>query len=61
MTGDQFRAWMEAVGLNKAQAAARLGLSRNSVAKYEVEGAPIAIAYACAAVAAGLTPWGAGQ
>lgn len=52
---------MGQVGLNKAQVAARLGLSRNSVAKYEVEGAPVSIAYACAAVAAGLAPWGAEQ
>ena len=61
MTGEEFKRWMGAVGLNKAQTARTLNLSRNSVAKYELEGAPVSIAYACAAIAAGLKPWGSGE
>lgn len=57
MTGIEFAAWLEHTGLNKSQAASRLGLSRNTVDKYLKEGAPDHIAYACAAIAFGLPKW----
>ena len=57
MTGEDFTAWMEHVGMNKIKAAAALGLGRNTVARYMIEGAPEYIALACAAIAFGLPAW----
>lgn len=57
MTADDFNAWMEHMELNVSKTARRLGLSRNTVAKYQTEGAPDHIAYACAAIAFGLPKW----
>lgn len=57
MTAEDFTAWMEHQGLNVAQTARTLELSRNTVAKYQREGAPLSIALACAAVSFGLPPW----
>lgn len=45
------------MGLNKVKAAAALGLSRNTLQRYEIEGAPLYIALACAALICGLAPW----
>jgi len=57
MTADDFKGWIAAMGWNDSQAASELALSRNSVAKYKREGAPLSIGLACAALAAGLGPW----
>lgn len=57
MTAEDFRAWLESMGWSQREVARRLDLSRNTVAKYLEEGAPVAIGYACAALARGLAPW----
>lgn len=57
MTADDFKAWMAHQGINILQAAALLGLGRNTVARYQAEGAPEYIGYACAAISFGLPKW----
>jgi len=57
MNSDDFTAWMHHMGLNVSQASRTLGISRNTVMKYQAEGAPEHIAYACAALAFGLPKW----
>jgi len=52
MTAEEFNAWMEYMQLNDVSASDRLGVSRNSVAKYRTEGAPRTVALACAAILA---------
>ncbi len=61
MTADEFFRWGERLGLTQAQSAARLGISRRQVIRYEHGDAPIpkTVALACAAVEAGLRPEGA--
>ena len=61
MTGEQFTEWMARMGWNIITTAERLGLGRNTVARYRKEGAPDHIAYACAALAMNLPKWGEGQ
>lgn len=67
MTADQFRSWRKGLGLTQAAAAAALGVSKSSVELYEAgkrrdDGRlveiPRHIALACAAITAGLPPWG---
>ena len=59
MTGKAFCAWLEQMKLSDRTAVVALGLgSRNTIAKYKVEGAPLYIALACAALARGLPPFG---
>ena len=60
MTGDDFTAWIVHMDWSQRKVANVLGLSRNSVAKYMIEGAPDSIGYACAALAFGLPKWAAG-
>jgi len=57
MTAEHFKNWIAVMGWNDSQVASALALSRNSVAKYKREGAPLNIGLACAALAAGLAPW----
>lgn len=57
MTADDFEAWQDGMGLSGLEAARRLGLAKNSVVRYRAEGAPVTVALACAALAAGLGPW----
>ena len=53
-----FRAWLKEMDFTDAAAAKALGIgSRNTIAKYRAEGAPLHIALACAALAEGLEPW----
>ncbi len=60
MRPDQLIAWRDRLGFNKAEAARRLGIARNSLAAYEAgaQTVPIYIALACAALAYGLPPIG---
>lgn len=58
MTAKEFNDWLEHMKLNDAAATRALGLgSRNTVVKYKLEGAPVYIALACAALAFGLPAW----
>lgn len=57
MTAEDFNAWIAHMGLNVSTAAKALDLSRNSVMKYQREGAPGYIGFACAAIAFGLPAW----
>lgn len=54
MTPDQIIAWRNGLGLNRSQAAAALGLARNTLAAYEAGRAriPLYIQYACLWLAA---------
>lgn len=61
MTADQFTAWMKHMNLGIGDAAERLGIGRNTVPRYQREGAPKHIGYACAAIAMGLPEWGSRQ
>jgi len=58
MTPASLTAWRERLGLNKSEAALRLGLSRNAYMGYEAgsKRIPLYIALACAAVSYGLPP-----
>lgn len=53
-----FEGWLDAMGWSGLEAARRLGASKNSVLRWRREGAPMTVALACAALAAGLGPWG---
>lgn len=57
MEAKDFNAWIVHMGWSDSEVARRLGLSRNSVAKYRTEGAPEHIGLACAALAFGLPAW----
>jgi hypothetical protein len=59
MTADDFAAWLAHMGLNKTKASRTLGIGRNTVDRYLVNGTPDHIAYACAAIAFGLPKWSA--
>lgn len=59
MTGATFRAWRQRHALNRRDAAAKLGVHRNSITKWERDESaelPIHIALACAAISFGLEP-----
>lgn len=67
MTPDDFKSWRKSLRWTQTEAANALGLSRGSVELYERgsrrdNGQPVEIpktvALACAAVSAGLKPWG---
>ncbi|OQC18922.1 MAG: hypothetical protein BWX69_03140 [Planctomycetes bacterium ADurb.Bin069] len=57
MRAADFEAWITRMGWSGLEAARRLGTSKNSVVRYRREGAPLTVALACAALAAGLGPW----
>lgn len=61
MTAQDFTRWVAVMGWNDSRVASELALSRNTVAKYKREGAPLSIGLACAALAAGLPAWEAGR
>lgn len=54
-----FRRWAATLNLNKSDAAAKLGMSRNAILRYWGGKVPVPahVALACAAVANGLGPW----
>jgi len=58
LTPESLKAWRERLGLNKSEAALRLGLARNTYTAYEEGRAeiPLYVALACAAIAYGLPP-----
>lgn len=56
MTADEFRTWMALTGVYNLTVSKVFGISRNTVAKYRVEGAPPYVAFACAAYSVGLKP-----
>lgn len=60
MTCDDFSAWRVRMGLDQGQAADRIGCARATIMAWEQgrSSIPLYIAYACAAVAAGLDPVG---
>jgi len=58
MDAKSFCDWMERMDFNNLEAAAALGISRNTVPTYRKEGAPLYIALACAALSYGLPPMG---
>lgn len=57
MSADDFNAWLDHMGISGLEAARRLGVSKNTVPRYKIEGAPLHIGLACAALAFGLPPW----
>lgn len=62
MTAEQFTAWLavmtlKRITLSDAEAAKLLGVHANTVANWKRQGAPKHVAYACAAIDAGLSPW----
>ncbi len=61
MNAKDFTHWMDRMGLKSDSAAAELlGLgSRNTVAKYRADGAPLYIALACAALLNNIPPYAA--
>ncbi len=57
MTAEDFQRWMAHRRYNNLQAAAALGVSRNSITRYLREGADRTVALACSADAMNLQPW----
>lgn len=66
MQASDFKAWRKSMGYTQKEAAAALGLGTSTVEQYDRgirkdDGQPVTIplsvALACAALAAGLSPW----
>ena len=59
MTGEEFIAWRKSLGINRLEAAAMLGMSRNTITRNENGLTPIPdyVALACMALSCGLAPW----
>lgn len=57
MTGNEFTEWMNHMGMNIIETARALGIGRNSVPRYQMEGAPRVVALACSALAMKLPAW----
>lgn len=59
MTGAEFIAWREMLGISRAEACRRLGIHPNSVTVWEKgeRAIPMTVALACTAVARKLKPW----
>ena len=57
MTGEEFQAWMDHMGLRKAAAARELGVARGTVDAWLQNGVPRLAALACAALAFDLPEW----
>jgi len=58
MPAEALREWREKMQLTQTNAAALLGMSKVALSRAEHNGAPLYIAYACAALADGSKPWG---
>jgi len=63
MTGPYFIQWLAAMkatgrAATKAEALAMLGYGPDQAARYARDGAPLAVGLACAALLAGLPPYG---
>ena len=58
MPGAALMAWRTDMGWSERDAAKRLGLSRQGMRNCEANGAPLYIAYTCAAIMKGLEPYG---
>lgn len=58
MTPETFLAWRKRLGFTKVKAAAMLGISRNTIKRYETGATvvPLHVALAMAALAMGLPP-----
>jgi DNA-binding transcriptional regulator YiaG len=63
MTADDMKAWRQTMGLSQRAAAAVLGVSSGAVEHWErgLYRIDRRTALACAALHAGLTPWGTGN
>lgn len=59
MTPDDLRVWQSQMGYTYDTAAAALGVSRATYARYLQGGAPLVVALACAALVAGIKPFSA--
>lgn len=57
MTADDLRAWQTAMGYTQQEAAQQLGISWATYKRHLVGEPPLQMALACAALAAGLSPW----
>lgn len=58
MAGPLLRAWRSEMGLSERDASRRLGMSRGGLRNAEADGAPLYLAYACAALINGINPYG---
>ena len=58
MTGKQFAAWCDHMGLRDSDAARQLGTAPSTIARYRKDGGPALLGLACAAISAGLSSWG---
>lgn len=57
MSPEDFRAWLDHMGLSQRAAVEKLGITRPTIAKCLREGVELTEALACSAVAAGLPIW----
>jgi hypothetical protein len=58
ISGEDFTRWMAAMGYSYTDVEANLGIgSRHTIVKFRRDGAPLYIALACSAIAAGLGPY----
>lgn len=60
MTADEFNALPDKLGISRAELARRIGIAPNSATAYAGgrKPVPLTVALACAAIAAGLGPYG---
>lgn len=60
MNGEEFKTWRKGQNLTQQEAADALGVTKRSVQLWEADERPISrtVALACAAVQAGLAPFG---
>ena len=61
MTGEQFTDFLERMGWTDLEAADKLEIGRDTVARYRKAGAPRTVDYACAAIEFGLPPLSDGR
>ena len=57
MTSDDMKRWQQMMGFTYETAAATLGISRATYARYIKDGPPKLVGLACAAIAAGLSEY----
>lgn len=61
MPPNDFAAWVDLMkttrGWSGMECSRQLGCGENQIARWRVSGAPLYIAYACAAISFGLPPW----